>query len=95
MSYIPVKEGWLYVSSVMDLCTRETVVCEISTRQDLALGMKTLREFSRVVTGAVVLHSAQGTLYSHCAVKRQPDGPTNRHKNDPLVRVGYLLQETA
>ena len=28
-------------------------------------------------------------------VKRQPDGPTNRHKNDPLVRVGYLLQETA
>lgn len=29
------------------------------------------------------------------SVKRQPDGPTNRHKNDPLVRVGYLLQETA
>ena len=28
-------------------------------------------------------------------VKRQPDGPTNRHKNDPLVRVGYLRQETA
>lgn len=25
-------------------------------------------------------------------VKRQPDGPTNRHKNDPLVRVGYFLQ---
>ena len=33
----------------------------------------------------------KGTTY----VKRQPDGPTNRHKNDPLVRVGYLLQETA
>lgn len=34
---IPVKEGWLYVSPVMDLCTREIVVCETSTRQHLAL----------------------------------------------------------
>lgn len=36
----------------------------------------------------------QGESDPYC-VKRQPDGPTNRHKNDPLVRVGYLLQETA
>lgn len=42
VTYIPVKEGWLYVSPVMDLCTREIVVCEMSTRQDMALGMKTL-----------------------------------------------------
>lgn len=34
VTYIPVKEGCLYVSSVMDLCMREIVVCEMSTRQD-------------------------------------------------------------
>ena len=54
VTYIPVKEGWLYVSPVMDLCTREIVVCEMSTRQDMALGMKTLEEFSKVFTGSVV-----------------------------------------
>ena len=26
VTYIPVKEGWLHVSPVMDLCTREIVV---------------------------------------------------------------------
>ena len=31
VTYIPVKEGWLYVFPVMDLCTREIVVCEMST----------------------------------------------------------------
>ncbi len=81
VTYIPVKEGWLYVSPVMDLCTREIVVCETSTRQDLALGMKTLREFSRVVTGAVVLHSDQRTLYTHCAFRRAAE--------DLLVKQSY------
>lgn len=69
VTYIPVKEGWLYVSPVMDLCTREIVVCEMSTRQDMALGMKTLEEFSKVFTGSVVLHSDQGTLYTHAAFR--------------------------
>ena len=36
VTYIPVKEGWLYVSPVMDLCTREIVVCEMSTCQNVA-----------------------------------------------------------
>ena len=38
---------------------------------------------------------SRNTVRKYLSVKRQPDGPTNRHKNDPLVRVGYLLQETA
>ena len=81
VTYIPVKEGWLYVSPVMDLCTREIVVCEMSTCQNLALGMKTLQELSRVVTGAVVLHSDQGTLYTHCAFRRAAE--------DLLVKQSY------
>ena len=44
-----------------------------------------------VITGA----TGSGKTWLASAVKRQPDGPTNRHKNDPLVRVGYLRQETA
>ena len=43
----------------------------------------------------VILAMILGARYGGVFVKRQPDGPTNRHKNDPLVRVGYLLQETA
>lgn len=45
----------------------------------------------KVYQGSEVLNGEYPQVY----VKRQPDGPTNRHKNDPLVRVGYLRQETA
>ena len=41
------------------------------------------------------IRGLEGLLEEGGGVKRQPDGPTNRHKNDPLVRVGYLRQETA
>lgn len=44
----------------------------MSTRQDMALGMKTLEEFSKVFTGSVVLHSDQGTLYTHAAFAGEP-----------------------
>lgn len=33
VTYIPTKTGWLYLSLVMDLCTREIVVCEMSPCQ--------------------------------------------------------------
>ena len=64
VTYIPVKEGWLYVSPVMDLCSHEIVVCEMSLHQDMALGLKTLESLRRVINGPVMLHSDQGTLYT-------------------------------
>ena len=71
VTYIPVKEGWLYVSPVLDLCTREIVVCEMSTRQDMHLGIRTLEALSRIVNGPVTLHSDQGTLYTHASFRRR------------------------
>ena len=37
VTYIATTKGWLYVSPVIDLCTREIVACEISMTQDLSL----------------------------------------------------------
>lgn len=71
VTYIPVKEGWLYVSPVLDLCTREIVVCEMSTRQDMSLGMRTLDALAEVVSGPAMLHSDQGTLYTHAGFRRR------------------------
>lgn len=82
VTYIPVKESWLCVSHVMNLCTQENVVCEMSMRQDLALDMNTLQEFSKLVTGAIVLHSDQGTLYTHSAFCRATE--------DLLVKQSYF-----
>jgi|GEM_PF-4403001 len=52
-------------------------------------------ETRRGVDGKMVAGVIKNVTTVAIVVKRQPDGPTNRHKNDPLVRVGYLLQETA
>lgn len=64
VTYIPVKEGWLYVSPVMDLCSHEIVACEMSLHQDMGLGLQTLRSLKKRIRGAVMLHSDQGTLYT-------------------------------
>lgn len=64
VTYIPVKEGWLYVSPVMDLCTREIVVCKMSTRQDMTLALDTLEALNAMTEGEVMLHSDQGGLYT-------------------------------
>lgn len=69
VTYIPVKEGWLYVSPVMDLCSHEIVVCEMSLHQDMALGLKTLESLRKVIHGPVMLHSDQGTLYTNTSFR--------------------------
>lgn len=69
VTYIPVQEGWLYVSPVQDLCTREIVVCEMSTHQDMALGLQTLNALAKVLEGPALLHSDQGALYTSPAFR--------------------------
>ena len=54
VTYIPVKEGWLYVSPVIDLCTREVVVCEMSICQDMNLALK--RECPEFCVGVISSH---------------------------------------
>jgi putative transposase len=59
----------------MDLCTREIVVCETSTIQDLHLAMRTLEALGNTVHGPALLHSNQGVLYTSPAfVQRKGAG---------------------
>ena len=37
VTYIATTKGWLYVSPVIDLCTREIVTCEISMTEESRL----------------------------------------------------------
>ena len=71
VTYVPTDKGWLYVSAVLGLCTREVVVCEMSTRRDLALAMKTLDSLHAQVKGPVLLHSDQGVLYTNSIFRKR------------------------
>lgn len=99
ITYIPVKEGWLYVSPVLDLCTREIVVCEMSTRQDMLLGIRTLAALAKIMNGSVMLHSDQGTLYTHsgfriraaqCNIKQSYSRKGNSAGTTPSWRAGTV-----
>jgi putative transposase len=71
VTYVPIDKGWLYVSAVLDLCTREVVVCEMSTRQDLALAMRTLDSLHALAKGPILLHSDQGALYTSSPFRKR------------------------
>ncbi|WP_326520686.1 IS3 family transposase [Mesosutterella porci] len=71
VTYIPTKTGWLYLSLVMDLCTREIVVCEMSPCQNMALAMQALHSLKAVASGPAVLHSDQGVLYTSPMFRKQ------------------------
>ena len=62
VTYIATTKGWLYVSPVIDLCTREIVACEMSMNRFLSLGFKTIDALHKAVKGSLVLHSDQGYL---------------------------------
>ena len=47
------------------------MVCEMSTRQDLALGMRTLQRLSELVQKPALLHSDQGMLYTHAVFRKR------------------------
>ena len=69
VSYIATTKGWLYVSPVIDLCTREIIACEMSMTQDLSLAFRTIDGLHKAVKGSLVLHSDQGYLYTNTAFR--------------------------
>ncbi len=69
VTYIATTKGWLYVSPVIDLCTREIVACEMSMTQDLSLAFKTIDGLHTAVKGSLLLHSDQGYLYTTTAFR--------------------------
>ena len=69
VTYIATTKGWLYVSPVIDLCTREIIACEMSMTQDLSLAFRTIDGLHKAVKGSLVLHSDQGYLYTNTAFR--------------------------
>jgi putative transposase len=66
ITYIATSEGWLYLASVMDLCTRKIVGWQISDRMTKDLVIHALeRAYARQRPGqGLVFHSDRGTQYA-------------------------------
>lgn len=60
VSYIPCKDGLLYLSAVKDLFNNQIVAYNISEKNDLALVMDTIKQLPK---SNGVIHSDQGALY--------------------------------
>ena len=71
ITYVETREGWLYVATVMDLCTRKII--GLSMRADLTqeLVMHALRQAIRRAKPAagLMLHSDRGVQYSSGAYR--------------------------
>lgn len=65
ITYIPTREGWLYLAAVLDLYSRAIVGWAMSKTLDSRLAMDALQMALRGRgTGPVLLHSDQGSTYA-------------------------------
>jgi len=90
ITYIPTREGWLYLAAVMDLCTRKIVGW--SLKDTLATEL-TLEAFDRAVAVEnpdedLIHHSDRGAQYSslrYLCLPFNPSGPNSAVR----VLLGY------
>lgn len=64
ISYIPTKQGFLYLSVIKDLFDNFIVAYDTGTIQDHALVARTLQKAKKEVTDGLILHSDQGFQYT-------------------------------
>jgi putative transposase len=73
ITYIPTRQGWVYLAGVKDLCSREIVGFSLSTRMDTELVMNALTKavrFCRPPAG-LVMHSDRGSQYCSAAYQNK------------------------
>jgi transposase InsO family protein len=66
ITYVPTDEGWLYVASIMDLCTRKIVGWHVDERMTKELALRALDQAynrQRPPKGKVH-HSDRGSQYA-------------------------------
>jgi putative transposase len=65
LTYVPTREGWLYLAVVLDLATRAVVGWAMRSRPEAALSIQALRmaQQSRQPAAGLLLHSDQGVQY--------------------------------
>ena len=66
ITYIPTKEGWLYVSTVLDLFSRKIVGLSMSGRADASLVLRSLHQAvsHRKPSRDLIIHSDRGCQYT-------------------------------
>jgi putative transposase len=65
ITFIPTREGWLYLAAIIDLYSRAVVGWSMSKSLDTKLAMDALNmAISRRGTGPAILHSDRGSTYS-------------------------------
>ena len=83
VTYIPTREGWLYLAGIKDLCSKEVVRSSLSPRMDTELVTSALHRAVHVHRPLpdLTLHSDRGSQYcSHAYpknVKKIPNGLFN------------------
>lgn len=71
ITYLPVTNGFIYLSAIQDLYNNEIVAYSISARNNLELVFDTLHNLHRSLSVNVVLHSDQGFQYTNSAYKQK------------------------
>lgn len=66
ITYIRTREGWLYLSVILDLFSRAVISWKVDRTMDENLVIRTLEKAmnSRTMTGELVLHSDRGSQYA-------------------------------
>ena len=66
ITYIPTREGWLYVSTVLDLYSRRIIGLKMSARADTELVLDSLKQavIHRNPPKGLVIHSDRGCQYT-------------------------------
>ena len=71
ITYIPTDEGWLYLATVQDLCTRKVVGHACSSRIDAALVCEAMQRAlcRQAPDRGLIFHSDRGSQYSSSAYR--------------------------
>ena len=72
ITYVATREGWLYVSTVLDLCSRKIVGLSMSHKPDAELVLKSLRQavIHRKPLASLIIHSDRGCQYTSDAYSK-------------------------
>lgn len=71
ITYVPTNEGWLYVATVLDLCTRKVVGLAMRSDMTAALATEAIQQaiLRRGLKAGTLLHSDRGVQYSSDAYR--------------------------
>lgn len=88
ITYVPTDEGWLYLASVEDLCTRKITGFHMDERMTKELCLKALNQAYRIQKpkDGVLHHSDRGSQYASITYQKRL---RSYKMKDSMSRKGY------